>query len=384
MNTDAKKTVIVAMTIIVMIVAIIGASYAYLAASIGSAATTTLNVKTSNVDNLVFIAGNDIIVTANQDNFGSGSGDRTGSATVQAKLTANSYSAADQYYRAYLVISDNNFVYTSGTTPELTLTVTRGGTTVVSNMDITTKTGVIVIPNTSGATTTKQTIHANAGATTTETWTATVTFVNLNSNQNANTGKTFKARIYLEGAPLLPSEYQEVNYITASGTQYINPNYVPSSSTKIKTMVSTTSASNISVYGNATGLTGGVRCFQSGGKLYAAFGDYRAENTAVMVNNVIYLTEHSPSSLLINNKSYTSSGGTEFDNIWFLKDAYSTSYKFIGDVYRLQIFEGATLVRDLVPCYRISDNVVGVYDTVGKTFYTNAGSGSFTKGANAN
>lgn len=38
-------------------------------------------------------------------------------------------------------------------------------------------------------------------------------------------------------------------------------------------------------------------------------------------------------------------------------------------------------IVDLVPCYRISDGVIGVYDTVNHKFYTNAGTGTFTKGS---
>lgn len=40
-----------------------------------------------------------------------------------------------------------------------------------------------------------------------------------------------------------------------------------------------------------------------------------------------------------------------------------------------------SLVLCAVPCYRKADGVIGMYDTVNKVFYTNAGTGSFTKGA---
>ena len=38
-------------------------------------------------------------------------------------------------------------------------------------------------------------------------------------------------------------------------------------------------------------------------------------------------------------------------------------------------------IRNFVPCYRKSDNVIGLYDTVTQTFFTNIGTGAFTKGA---
>lgn len=37
-------------------------------------------------------------------------------------------------------------------------------------------------------------------------------------------------------------------------------------------------------------------------------------------------------------------------------------------------------IINLVPCYRKSDGEIGMYDLVSKTFYTNQGTGTFTKG----
>lgn len=49
-------------------------------------------------------------------------------------------------------------------------------------------------------------------------------------------------------------------------------------------------------------------------------------------------------------------------------------------VYAYQHKKDGVLVRDFVPCYRISDGVIGMYDLISKTFYTNAGLNSFTNG----
>ncbi|MBQ2946246.1 MAG: prepilin-type N-terminal cleavage/methylation domain-containing protein [Bacilli bacterium] len=40
------------------------------------------------------------------------------------------------------------------------------------------------------------------------------------------------------------------------------------------------------------------------------------------------------------------------------------------------------LIRNLVPCYRISDDVIGLYDLIDGNFYTNSGTGVFEKGNN--
>lgn len=50
-------------------------------------------------------------------------------------------------------------------------------------------------------------------------------------------------------------------------------------------------------------------------------------------------------------------------------------------IYSLQIIENGSLVRDFVPCYRKADNEIGMFDLVSNTFFTNAGTGTFTKGA---
>lgn len=51
-------------------------------------------------------------------------------------------------------------------------------------------------------------------------------------------------------------------------------------------------------------------------------------------------------------------------------------------LYYFQIYQSWTLVRNFVPCYRKSDNVIWLLDTVNKQFYTNQWSWSFTKWPN--
>lgn len=48
-------------------------------------------------------------------------------------------------------------------------------------------------------------------------------------------------------------------------------------------------------------------------------------------------------------------------------------------LYSFMLYDGGFLARDLIPCYRKSDAVIGVYDKISKTFYTST-HGIFTKG----
>lgn len=51
-------------------------------------------------------------------------------------------------------------------------------------------------------------------------------------------------------------------------------------------------------------------------------------------------------------------------------------------LYYCKIWEDDVLVRDFVPCYRKSDDAVGLLDKVENKFYENAGSVAFEKGPN--
>lgn len=47
-----------------------------------------------------------------------------------------------------------------------------------------------------------------------------------------------------------------------------------------------------------------------------------------------------------------------------------------------EIYDGETLAIHYIPCYRKADGAIGLYDIVNDAFDGNAGSGSFTIGAN--
>lgn len=50
-------------------------------------------------------------------------------------------------------------------------------------------------------------------------------------------------------------------------------------------------------------------------------------------------------------------------------------------MYSCKLYFDGELIRNFVPCYRVSDSEIGLYDLVNGVFYTNVGTGTFTKGA---
>lgn len=55
---------------------------------------------------------------------------------------------------------------------------------------------------------------------------------------------------------------------------------------------------------------------------------------------------------------------------------------FVGRIKNVRLQRDGELVYNFVPCVRKSDSVIGMYDTVTETFFTNIGTGDFTKGEN--
>ena len=111
---DKKVLSLSAIAVVTLIAVVVGATYAYFQAQGGGSANTNVNVQTATTDNLSFQIGGSISLTANQENFGSGAGNKSGSTTASATLTANNATNnATRNYYVYLNIEINDFEYTT-------------------------------------------------------------------------------------------------------------------------------------------------------------------------------------------------------------------------------------------------------------------------------
>ena len=204
-SNEKKVLVLSAVAVITLIAVVVGATYAYFQAQGGGSSDIDASVITSTTDKLSFQVGNGINISASQENFAQGLGNRTGSTTASAMLTANNATnTATRNYNLYLDIKNNGFTYTvDENTPELILTITGPDdqpleklagyeyVTVdgVSGFDITEASNAILISDN---------YEITASPEITQTWNITVTFINLDSDQNKNTGKTFVADLIIQ------------------------------------------------------------------------------------------------------------------------------------------------------------------------------------------
>lgn len=194
-----------------------------------------------------------------------------------------------------------------------------------------------------------------------------------------------------ENLTLLPAEYQQVEYIQSTGTQYIDTGYTPNSNTNIIfdfEYESGTSDKYIPILGQrinyteklfvlwVNSSTGNVSVnFDTTDTMGIADTNGFGRHTYKNVGGNFYLDDQ-----LIAEVSYNDFEGAYTLAVFGLKTGASTAEvrELCGKAYSLKVYDNDILVRNLVPCYRISDNVAGMYDTVNDVFYTNSGTGTFS------
>ena len=272
-----KKQAIILSVIasIVLLVLIVGATYAYFQASGGTGTSANLRVTTYTTDVFNFEVGNDISIYADATSFASGKGNASGSTFAKAMLSANNKTnTATEHYYLYLNISNNTFTYSiDNNTPEILLsikdgsnneittltgltykTVTDGKGASIKGFDITKKSGLITILNNREITTT---------STKTEEWNVTVTFVNYNSNQAGNAGKNFSAKLMIQKEKI-PTVLSDV---CTSGNNL---------STCITTLLNKSEPSIVNIYHHTSSLANG-----------AGDNSYRYAGASESVNNFV-------------------------------------------------------------------------------------------------
>lgn len=191
----------------------------------------------------------------------------------------------------------------------------------------------------------------------------------------------------------LPSEYEELEYIESTGTQYIDTGISPDINTQVDYKVRLKAgASNYTVLiGARVGSENTTRFFpiayqEPNGTFKTTLGN--KQNIIPINFNIDYEGSFQPQNevSIINGTSYSLAGNnfTKTDNYnmyLFATLGFSGNlYQAKGVMYYCKIYDNDVLVRNFIPCYRKSDNVAGLYDKVTNTFYINSGTGEFIKG----
>ena len=196
----------------------------------------------------------------------------------------------------------------------------------------------------------------------------------------------------------LPTEYQEVEYIQSSGTQYIDTGVVATSGFEIDIKINIDTVTGswapiLSAHELSAPYKRNFMAYTSSKKMEIDAGDKITQTSVTLTGDDVIKASNVENNfyLNINGTNYTPTVTTAASNLAYsgrtMHLLHSNGYDFgytSGKVYYCKITVDGTLVRNFVPCYRKSDNIVGLYDLVNGVFYTNAGTGNFAKGKNSN
>ena len=189
----------------------------------------------------------------------------------------------------------------------------------------------------------------------------------------------------------LPNEYQEVEYIKSTGTQWLDTGFIPNQDTRVVCEYQYHTKFDCFTFGARKSVNNDAFCFMAsgtnGGQMLTSYNDsgnvilYEAKDyTRHKVDknkNLVYLDD-----VLVHTfpagQTFTVGGELE---IFATYNGGTKGYLPSNlKMYYFKLYDNDVLIRDLVPCYRKNDNVVGMYDLVNGVFYTNQGTGQFEKG----
>lgn len=185
----------------------------------------------------------------------------------------------------------------------------------------------------------------------------------------------------------LPDGYTQVEYVQGSGTQYVDTGVKLNGNLRISASIELDDAG-----GNVISGVLGARQKESGSFILWKFKDgfrfdYGSEQKEFgsYSQSTLYEIDLNRNTGTVNDYSVAASAAsfTSSLNVYLLSvNDYGEvdSRMCIGTLYSAKVYDDGALVRDFVPCKRDSDNSAGLYDLVGKSFYGNAGTGSFTAG----
>ncbi len=188
----------------------------------------------------------------------------------------------------------------------------------------------------------------------------------------------------------LPDGYTHVEYIESSGTQYIDTGFKPNQNTRVVCSgILEVSSSTNWLFGARNSSSAGQFFFAAGAAGYYLSGYNTEQNsypTSMNSTNRIVVDKNKNVTTLTSND--TSSAATHaaatfsvnYNMLLFaVNTAGAVSYGK-ARIYSCQIYDNGTLVRDYVPAVK-ADGTVGLYENVNGTFYANAGTGVFARGA---
>lgn len=236
--------------------------------------------------------------------------------------------------------------------------------------------------------------------------------ISKNFYTNAGTGKFIKGNVIfnnnislisfspvLPETALLPKLYQRVQYIQSSGTQYINTTKPVHMNWKYEIDFQQNTSGTFRTWGafNQQSYVGPNCSLTYVSNQFAIRWESRAANN--QESRSFGMAVNTDRHKLIIDKGVPIFDGTGFTKTAGHSDSFVTSYPAFlftinpggtapttnlnGKIYSYKVWDENNILQQwFVPCYKKSDNMVGMFDIIEKKFYNNNGTGNFIKGGN--
>ena len=186
----------------------------------------------------------------------------------------------------------------------------------------------------------------------------------------------------LEKGMFLPDEYEELEYIQSDGAQFIDTEIKPCMN-KIRCICDMSPLNNTD-----------TPFFGSRGTYYMFYyvhGNYFWPTSmcetiqGTLAIGEKYHLDWNKGTLIVTGPNGVYQKGVRSNNTQDTYNMYifnfnpkDSSRTCVAKLYNFKIYFDDLLVRCFIPAKRKSDNVIGLYDTVSRRFFTNSGTGSFT------
>lgn len=195
----------------------------------------------------------------------------------------------------------------------------------------------------------------------------------------------------------LPATYQEVEYIIANKYCIIPTSFYFQLNDTVNFTASTGTAVGTTRYLFATG-SASVDCcsfFVYGSNVYMNWCSQTLSNrfgSMIWSSSKVYNIKFENGSITATNTAdpsevytavYPTYTGIPANPLSLIGNPAGSNLGIEGRMYTFSVTRNGKKVFNAVPCYRKTDNVIGMFDTISQTFLTNTGTGTLTKGPDA-
>lgn len=194
-----------------------------------------------------------------------------------------------------------------------------------------------------------------------------------------------KGSVHTAPGKVLPDGYTKLAYIQSTGTQWIDTGFKPNQNTRAALTVdakpSTAAEWLFGARNGNTDRTFGLLSYNS--RYRSDYNNSTNEYSTVTPSGKFVVDKNKNVTTFNGAVGVTAKFGSfqcTYPMFLFANNNAGTAAGFGSfKLYVCQIYDNGTLVRDFLPCINPS-GAVGLYDLVGRKFYGNAGTGTFTAG----